>query len=255
MKERVLISALVFLLVFVAIMPIAQAETMITLDPMGDTTVIRGHPNENQDNEDLHCRADDSTDGIDRAYLKFNLRSLPCLRIVSATLKLYSIPSIEPAGTLFVSAHETEDEETWTGVPWTETTLVWNNAPPPGDLIATTGVNTENVWYNWGGPTMLNYVQEECAGDGIISFCMRLNPENTARPSLVHRDFEDRENPSHGPKLEMEIWLGVVGGNMVLMENAPVDKFSLPTPYIGVASTILVATVATAIYVKRVKRE
>jgi len=35
--------------------------------------------------------------------------------------------------------------------------------------------------------------------------------------------------------------------------SLPVDKFSLLAPYIGLASTILVATVATAIYVKRVK--
>jgi hypothetical protein len=34
----------------------------------------------------------------------------------------------------------------------------------------------------------------------------------------------------------------------------PVDKFGLLAPYIGLASTILVATVATAVYVKRVKR-
>ena len=34
----------------------------------------------------------------------------------------------------------------------------------------------------------------------------------------------------------------------------PVDKFGLLAPYIGLASTILVATAATAIYVKRVKR-
>lgn len=40
-----------------------------------------------------------------------------------------------------------------------------------------------------------------------------------------------------------------VGGIVV-----PVDKLGLLAPYIGVASTILVATVATAIYVKRVKR-
>jgi len=33
----------------------------------------------------------------------------------------------------------------------------------------------------------------------------------------------------------------------------PVDKFGLLAPYIGLSSTILVATVATAIYVKRVK--
>jgi hypothetical protein len=41
----------------------------------------------------------------------------------------------------------------------------------------------------------------------------------------------------------------IVGGIIV-----PVDKFGLLAPYIGLASTILVATVATAVYVKRVKR-
>jgi len=41
---------------------------------------------------------------------------------------------------------------------------------------------------------------------------------------------------------------GPVGGVVV-----PVDKFGLLVPYIGLASTILFATAATAIYVKRVK--
>jgi len=36
--------------------------------------------------------------------------------------------------------------------------------------------------------------------------------------------------------------------------SVPVDKFGLLTPYIGLTSTIMVATVATAIYVKHVKR-
>jgi len=40
-----------------------------------------------------------------------------------------------------------------------------------------------------------------------------------------------------------------VGGIIV-----PVDKFGLLAPYIGLSSTILVATVATAVYVKHVKR-
>jgi hypothetical protein len=44
--------------------------------------------------------------------------------------------------------------------------------------------------------------------------------------------------------------LGPVGGILV-----PVDRFGLLAPYIGFASTILVATVATAIYVKRVKHK
>jgi hypothetical protein len=40
-----------------------------------------------------------------------------------------------------------------------------------------------------------------------------------------------------------------VGGVVV-----PVDRFGLLAPYIGIASTILAATVATTIYIKRVKR-
>ncbi|MCJ7767041.1 hypothetical protein MUP79_01435 [Candidatus Bathyarchaeota archaeon] len=42
---------------------------------------------------------------------------------------------------------------------------------------------------------------------------------------------------------------GGVGGIVV-----PIDRFGLLAPYIGLASTTLAATVATAIYVKRVKR-
>jgi hypothetical protein len=41
----------------------------------------------------------------------------------------------------------------------------------------------------------------------------------------------------------------VVVGGIVL----PIDKFGLLAPFIGLASTIAVAAVATAIYVKRVK--
>jgi len=44
---------------------------------------------------------------------------------------------------------------------------------------------------------------------------------------------------------------GVEGVGGILI---PIDKFGLLAPYIGLASTILVATVATAIYVKHVKR-
>ena len=44
--------------------------------------------------------------------------------------------------------------------------------------------------------------------------------------------------------------LTAVGGNVVA-----VDKFGLLAPYIGLASTIAVATVATAIYVKRRKEK
>jgi hypothetical protein len=63
----------------------------------------------------------------------------------------------------------------------------------------------------------------------------------------------DRDNSGYYNTGDMINYLGVeappVGGIWV-----PVDKFGLLSPYIGLASTLIVATVATAIYVKRVKR-
>jgi len=65
-------------------------------------------------------------------------------------------------------------------------------------------------------------------------------------------DGADWDDPSTwGKACSSDNWACFpVGGILV-----PVDKFGLLAPYIGVASTILVATAATAIYAKRVKRK
>jgi hypothetical protein len=48
---------------------------------------------------------------------------------------------------------------------------------------------------------------------------------------------------------DVEILGGAVGGIVVSIE-----KLNLLAPYLGLASTVIVATVATSIYTKRVKR-
>jgi hypothetical protein len=67
-------------------------------------------------------------------------------------------------------------------------------------------------------------------GDGLLNLVNEANQPNA--------DIVVSQSP-----------VGGVGGIVVSM-----DKFGLLVPYIGLASTILVATVATAVYVKRVKR-
>jgi energy-converting hydrogenase Eha subunit H len=53
----------------------------------------------------------------------------------------------------------------------------------------------------------------------------------------------------------MHFWLGKVAGSTPVGGIwIPTNKFGLLTPYIALASTILVATAATAIYVKHAKR-
>jgi hypothetical protein len=62
-------------------------------------------------------------------------------------------------------------------------------------------------------------------------------------------DFAGSESELSAPS--NPIWVPV--GGIAVPIDISVDKFGLLAPYIGLASTILVATVATAVYVKRVK--
>jgi len=70
------------------------------------------------------------------------------------------------------------------------------------------------------------------------------NPDEEA----MLNEEETQETAAQAIKDGIDAYFSV-GGIVV-----PVDKFGLLAPHIGVASTILVAAVATAIYVKRVKR-
>jgi len=65
--------------------------------------------------------------------------------------------------------------------------------------------------------------------------------------NIVTVTYKDDFNLNHDASATWTI--GTVGGIVV-----PVDKFGLLASYIGLASTILVGAVATAVYVKRVRR-
>jgi len=93
-------------------------------------------------------------------------------------------------------------------------------------------------------------------GDDTISFYVF--PLKPLIHFTVHADKAISGN--NGAKLDGN-WVGPNGDDYLYEEAehpvggivVPVDKFGLLTPYIGLASTILVAAVATALYVKRVK--
>jgi hypothetical protein len=58
------------------------------------------------------------------------------------------------------------------------------------------------------------------------------------------------DNSTYVPECRYVYYVSSGVGGVVI----PVDKFGLLAPYIGLASTIIAATVATAVYIKRVKR-
>jgi len=110
------------------------------------------------------------------------------------------------------------------------------------------------------------FVSGEPLGVIEINYTIEITEEAITHPSVAWRcrDTEPGYILFHGEIEETDIngtqyrsniggqqfaQIGGVGGVVI-----PVDKFGLLAPYIGLASTIIVATVATSIYVKHVKR-
>jgi hypothetical protein len=90
------------------------------------------------------------------------------------------------------------------------------------------------------GKTAINLTDE----DSDPCECMVLDPDgNEISLAFIDGEITLKETPPPG-----------VGGVSFPINVVPIDKFGLLAPYFGLASTIVVATVATAIYVKRVKR-
>lgn len=99
----------------------------------------------------------------------------------------------------------------------------------------------EIVFYDWSpyaGPAPAFYCLEDTGSN--------VSPYAIEWPMFRHDAMRTGRYPTIAPPPSV----GGVGGVII-----SVDKLALLAPYIGLASTILVATAATAIYVKRVKRK
>ena len=135
--------------------------------------------------------------------------------------------------------------------------------------------DSEAHWCNMpGGSTGCDPGRNEACGDGddvdlleavidmglhVIDYTF-INPEKTSSDIEVHAFWKDfaaghfrmcalsLEEVTPG-QLAQHIIRLAVGGLWV-----PIDKFGLLAPYIALTSTIVVATAATAIYARRVKR-
>jgi len=83
-----------------------------------------------------------------------------------------------------------------------------------------------------------------------IKFYTQVNPPaGGTRISITLARYRDSSGTAHYPATGNTLVLPPSVGGVV----APIDKLALLAPYIGLASAIVVATVAVAIYVKRVK--
>lgn len=94
-----------------------------------------------------------------------------------------------PGGYIDVDTCELDDDG------WREYTITWNNAPAPGPVIITTGVDGVSSWtHDWNGDPMKNYVIAQITKDGIVSIVVKIpNDEAQTNTPVYHRDFDSRE--------------------------------------------------------------
>ena len=257
LKKTALIVVLILPLIFttfLAMTPMASAST-ITLNTIADSWVEFNtkDPGKNTVNHGanvtLHARSDTSVmwgNVTKRIYLKFNLSGINPATIDTATLYLYCKEATIPPDYMDVDAHETGDG--WIEGPGVGS-INWNNAPAVGDYITTTAVDGINTWHSWGGNAMTNYVKAEAAGDGNVSFVVKL-PDDIppTQDPMWHRDFYSKEG-GYSPYLEItEKEAPPQGGHMTPITMA--EETRSPAFSMGLISALLVAMAVTTILIK-----
>lgn len=127
------------------LVPLVEATKTLTLNPVADSYINREEPDVNYGGSS-YLKVWGYSDTFQyRAYLKFDLTSIPSdAIIVSAKLELYLIYRTGDE-TSRISIHYCPDNK------WTELGITWNNAPlfePVATYINTT-IAFKETWYSW----------------------------------------------------------------------------------------------------------
>lgn len=181
---------MLFLLALLPVVSMVNADVTPPIYPTDDSTVADGswadHVfNTGPDWYILHCRADDAPQ-LARGYLQFDLTGVDPDMICGATLYLYCNAATIPPDEMANDVCETDDG-------WDENSITWNNAPPVGNVLATTMVDGTGLYYAWSSDALKAYVKEAALTDNIVSFVAKLTVEDITKPSIYHRDFDSKE--------------------------------------------------------------
>ncbi len=166
--------------------------------PTDDSWIELTQPHCNHGTErEIHIKT--SCDTIKRAYLKFNLTTIPTDKeIISAKLYLYCVDT-DPKGDTPVNIHKTEDN-------WNEHTITWNNAPPVDTPVAsTTIVDKKNNFYSWD---ITPYAQTEHKNDKTLSIVAKFpmdDPECQDSNPQYETLFASKETPPKQKRPYLEI--------------------------------------------------
>jgi hypothetical protein len=159
---------------------------------------------------------------VNVGYLRFDLTGVEG-DVGAARLRLYN--QIGPGPAIQVGVYATTSDD-WNGAEaglGDETTLTFNNAPAEDRLLDQQAGASDPAWMEFGGPALTDYVNSQIAGDGLVTFRVKMVSTGIVDISI----FEDRENgggtgnlpelvleePSSEPKLYLPLVLNEAFSN------------------------------------------
>jgi 2',3'-cyclic-nucleotide 2'-phosphodiesterase (5'-nucleotidase family) len=167
------------------------------LVPVADAQIESGTPAYNGGTgNNLYVQSSNTGSyGNERAWLKFDLSSIPAGSIITgATLQLWDWKAT--GASLPVEVRSAANDS------WTGTGVNWSNQPAPGNVLDTQTLasGTANVWYNWN---VTSFVQGEFAGDKTVSLVLKPVTEGSTDATSPSYGFDAREYGSNAPVLHV----------------------------------------------------
>jgi 2',3'-cyclic-nucleotide 2'-phosphodiesterase (5'-nucleotidase family) len=168
-----------------------------SLNPVADSYISSGRATSNYGTStSLYVQSSSvSTYGNERAWLKFDLFSLPVgATITSASLQLWDWKAAGAALPTEVRGGN--------GDTWTEAGINWNNQPTFGDPLSTQtlAAGAVNLWYNWD---VTSFVQGKWAGNKLVSLVVKPVNEGSTDATAPAYTFDSKEYSSTRPVLQV----------------------------------------------------
>jgi 2',3'-cyclic-nucleotide 2'-phosphodiesterase/3'-nucleotidase/5'-nucleotidase len=168
------------------------------LSPVADAQVASGKPSTNYGTGTNAYVQSSSTSsfGNERVWVKFDLSTLPTgMTITGASLQLWDWKSAGAAMPAEVRGGLTDS--------WTETGLTWNSQPTLGNVLdtQTLAAGATDLYYGWN---VGSFVQQEYAGDKLVSLVVKPVTENSTDATSPSYSFDTKEYGSNPPVLQVQ---------------------------------------------------